>query len=269
MKRIYNLKREQEDKRDILLSAVEPDTAELPRNIDLRTACPAIFNQGELNSCTANVGVAAYMMLHNIDTELSRLYLYYKERSFEGTIDYDAGATMRSIGKALHKSGICTENLWPYVVENYDEKPSDHADTNASTHKITAYKKIFNYLGIKQYIAKNNLPVMIGMEVYQSFEYESVSNTGIVPLPGENETLLGGHAVLVVGYDDDFRKTTNGSDQSEKVDSITNNPNHNEDDTSGYFIVRNSWGKEWGDDGYFYLPYSFVSKYAFDFWVIE
>lgn len=270
MSHIYNLQRQKEDARDLKLAAAE--IAAIPDKVDLRDKCPPIFDQGNLGSCTANAGVAAYMMLKEISDEMSRLFLYYEERRLEGTTDTDAGANMRSIGKALNKVGVCMEPLWPYVEANYDDDPPEPADTDAAGRKVTAYRKLSNLESIKQYIASNGQPVMIGIEVYDSFEDNSAENTGIIPMPDpDKESLLGGHAVLIVGYDDNFGKTHKAggilSDLiSGIVDKLTGSAG---DEDNGYFIVRNSWGTDWGDDGYFYLPYAFVRKYAFDFWVIE
>ncbi len=264
MNHTYNLRRQKEDERDFKLAA--PEAAQIPRRVDLREKCPPVFNQGALGSCTANAGVAAYMMLRGMSSALSRLFLYYEERRLEGTTGEDTGAEMRSIGKTLCKTGVCTETLWPYVIEKYNEDPPVEADTDAAGRRITAYKKLPGVTAIRQYIAKTGQPVMIGFEVYSSFETDEVEKTGVVPLPDTGkEDLLGGHAVLVVGYDDDFGKRAKyGGFLSELLRTFTGQGN---DD--GYFIVRNSWGQGWGDSGYFYLPYTFVRKYAFDFWVIE
>jgi len=267
MKHIYNLQRQKEDERDFKLAAFTSD--ELPRKADLREKCPPVFDQGSLGSCTANAGVAAYMMLKGIrNGELSRLFLYFEERRMEGTTRQDAGAEMRSIGKALNKVGVCTEGLWPYMIENYDDDPPEEADADAACRKAAAYKKLSGITSIKQYIAKTGQPVMIGFEVYSSFETDEVGQTGIVPMPDTaKEELLGGHAVLVVGYDDDFGKARkSGGILTDLWNKLIGSGS---DDNDGYFIVRNSWGSGWGDGGYFYLPYAFVRKYAFDFWVLE
>ena len=89
----------------------------------------------------------------------------------------------------------------------------------------------------------SGLPVVFGFGVYESFESEEVAKTGIMPIPNKNEKLLGGHAVMAVGYDDEKE----------------------------HFIIRNSWGLEWGDRGYFYMPYTFIinQKMCSDFWCIE
>ncbi|MEG2182971.1 MAG: C1 family peptidase [Oscillospiraceae bacterium] len=246
--RIYNVNRQEDDVRDYKLR-LEPIALALPRKIDLRPECPPVFNQGELGSCTANAGVAARMMLGQIKFVLSRLYLYYRERELEGNVDEDAGATMRTICRALKKHGVPREILWPYIISNFAKKPKFWADLNAKKHKITAYRSfdcptcgdVIDQT--KRYLAVKKLPVLIGITVYESFESLKTTRTGKIELPiPQKEKELGGHALLIVGYDDQKR----------------------------HFIVRNSWGSKWGDKGYGYMPYEYVTqKFAYDFWIIE
>lgn len=215
---IYNVVRQKKDERDLKLGT--PTLEELPKYVDLRDKCPPIFDQGDIGSCSSNAGVAARMMLDGIQTELSRLYLYYKERELEDTIGEDSGAQMRDVCKALNKFGVCEEQYAPYIIQDFAKEPSKIADKNAKKYTISAYKSFSNdgiedTYQIKQYIAKNAQPVLIGMDVYESFESDIVTKIGLVPIPNRNaEKYLGGHAITIVGYDDD-----------KKV-----------------FIARNSWG---------------------------
>jgi C1A family cysteine protease len=244
MKREYNLKKQEQDERDYKLSAVidvHPNV-KIPSKVDIRTKCPPVFDQGSLGSCTANAGVAARLMLDNLNANLSRLDLYYNERLIENTINEDSGANMRDIGNAISKYGICEETYFPYDVTKFTNKPTDVANTNGLKYKIKSYYSVKTTDDIKNVLAVKQQPVLIGMAVYSSFESDAVAKTGIVPLPKKKEQILGGHAVLVVGYDN----------------------------VKKWFIVRNSWGSSWGDKGYFYLPYTYFTKgYAYDFWVLQ
>lgn len=247
MKHIYNLQPQAEDLRDFKLAAAE--AVKLPKKTDLRANCPPVFDQGMLGSCTANVGVAAYMMLKNFSNELSRLYLYYEERRLEGTTEKDVGATMRSIGKALNKTGVCLEPLWPYVAENYDDDPPENADSDAAGREIASYKMLDGVFAVKQYIASNNLPVMAGMKIYESFESAAVSQTGIAAVPDiTKERLLGGHAVLIVGYDDDFGKTHTQASFFKKVLNIFIRPSENE---NGYLLCATAGAQTGATKGTF------------------
>jgi C1A family cysteine protease len=242
MSHIYNLVRSEPDERDFKHEFGAAPVS-IPTLIDLRTYCPPVFDQGQLGSCTSNAGVGARMMVGNIKTLLSRLFLYYEERLIEGTVNQDSGAQMRDICKALNKYGVCEETLEPYDITKFANAPSNTAIANAVKYKINAYKSLLTLTDIRTYLAVNRKPVLMGMDVYDSFESASVAKTGIVPMPNINkEQLLGGHAVLIVGYAN----------------------------TKNLFIVRNSWGSNWGDKGYFYLPYNYITKkLAYDFWVIE
>lgn len=263
MERKYPLIRQTEDERDLQVTI--PITEELPDKIDLRENCPPVFDQGNIGSCTSQAGVGAYMMLKDTDILHSRLYLYFKERFLEDAIDEDNGATMRSIGKALHKFGVCTEKMHPYISSKFKNTPTEQADKEAENYKINAYKKLSNINQIKEYLVKKQQPVMIGMEIYSSFESRGVIQTGIVPMPKKDERFLGGHAVLIVGYDDNFGKNKVKKGFLNSLFRMFASPNNN----NGYFIVRNSWGEGFGDDGYFYLSYEFMKEHTFDYWVIE
>jgi Cysteine protease len=257
--RKYPLKRQPVDERDLKFSVSE--AAVLPEKVDLREHCPPVFDQGRLGSCTANAGVAAFMMLKSTDTEHSRLYQYYMERYIEGTTGEDAGAYMRDIGKSLRRYGVCTEPLWPYIEKKYTEDPPDSADNEAGNYKISAYRSVTGVSGIKYQLAAGT-PVMIGIEVYPSFE--TVTSDGVVPMPGKKETCLGGHAVLAVGYDDNYKTAKSGC-----LFSLFSAFFGTSSGNTGYLIVRNSWGADWGDGGYFYLPYSYLEKYGYDYWILE
>ena len=242
---IYNIKRQIEDERDkTLKAALGPELVaqELPKGADLRDKCPVVFNQGELGSCSANAGCANIMMLLNkTNIMLSRLYMYYKEREMEGTINEDSGAMMRDICKVACM-GVCEEKFMPYVIERFTQAPSLFATQNAAYYKAKSYHACKTLNDIKRALAINSAPVLMGMEIFSSFEGEEIAGNGIMKMPKKNEENLGGHAVLIVGYDDEKE----------------------------VFIVRNSWGPEWGDKGYFYMPYEFVKQgLAFDFWVLQ
>jgi C1A family cysteine protease len=239
MERIYNLKKDKEDLRDKIYSGEFRTTSELPKKIDLRSKMSSIVDQGELGSCTANAiasGLREYLLLQQSKwIALSRLYLYWHERALEGTINEDAGASIRDGIQVLAKNGVCPEKDDPYIISRFIEKPSQIAEKNAKKYTISQYSRILNLIGIKTALASGN-PVVIGIQVYSSFESDKVAKTGKVPVPNKTERLLGGHAVLVVGYDDDKQ----------------------------WAIVRNSWGTNWGDKGYFYLPYKFFTKSLVD-----
>ena len=248
----YRWKRDPIDTRDHMYQ-LAPLQA-IPPRIDLRTYCSPIEDQGNLGSCTGNA-IAGQIEL--IDRkggkplDVSRLFIYYEERVLEGSVRYDSGAYIRDGIKVTYNKGAPLESLWPYALNKFATKPPTTAYTDALKRKVTGYQKCANFAAVKNALAAGN-PVTIGFDVYESFEgawgniTHGQTGSGMMPMPNKNtEQLLGGHAVCIVGYDD----TLGG----------------------GRFIVRNSWGTSWGDNGYFYMPYGVIqdTSMSSDFWLIS
>jgi len=234
------------DARDYVYSAPEPVLSELPRSVDLRPQCPPVYDQGQLGSCTANAIGAAFefdqLKQQLPDFMPSRLFIYFNEREIEGTIDTDSGAMIRDGMKSVSKLGVCSEGTWGYDIARFTERPPENAYAEALDHQALVYRRVPNRLHQMQACLAQGYPFVFGFTVYDSFESPEVAKTGEVPLPPRGESALGGHAVLAVGYED--------SSQS--------------------FIVRNSWGENWGMDGYCTMPYGYLSDpdLARDFWAI-
>jgi len=234
------------DHRDKLYATIARPPKALPSKVDLHDGCSPVENQGQLGSCTANALVGNLEFLekkagHN-PTNLSRLFIYYNERAMEGTIGEDAGAMIRDGVKSLVKWGVCTEKLWPYKIVKFTKKPSLACYKQAGNHQVTSYHRIIGLQQMKQCLAEG-YPFVFGFTVYEGFESAQVAKTGQLNLPKPNEKELGGHAVLAVGYDD----------QAERI------------------LVRNSWGTDWGIQGYFTMPYDYISddNLADDFWTLR
>lgn len=247
MKRNYGWKRDIPDIRDVCYSP-RISTNNLPSRIDLRDEHFPIFNQGNLGSCTANaISTAHYFSQIKQKAQKafvpSRLFIYYNERAMEGTINSDAGAVIRNGFKCIAKLGVCSEDTWKYQEDKFSEKPIENAYTIALDHQVIKYMKVVQMTNQLKGCLAEGYPFVFGFTVYDSFESDDVAINGIMSLPEGNESCMGGHAVMCVGYDDE-----------KKV-----------------FIVQNSWGKEWGDKGYFYMPYSYITNpsLASDFWTIR
>jgi len=160
----------------------------------------------------------------------SRLFLYYIERQLEGTINSDSGATIYDGIKALKIYGVCPEQFWPYDIRKYKITPPAICYRRAKLHRVlAAYNVRQNLETMKGYLAAGN-PFVIGITVYEEFESDGAARTGDIPMPGQNSQLLGGHALIVVGYDDSTQR----------------------------FKFRNSWGTGWGNNGYGTLPYKYL-----------
>ena len=243
MKFKYGWKPDRPDHRDLLYQSIQP-TIPLPLKVDLTLQCSPVENQGSLGSCTANalVGNLEFLELKNQQPfiDMSRLFIYYNERLIEGTVKYDAGASLRDGIKSLAKAGCCSEKDWAYEISRFTRKPSLKCYLEARRHKITSYFSLNNQRELLTCLA-DGYPFVFGFSVYESFESERVAKTGIAPMPSPNEQNLGGHAVMAVGYDS----------------------------TKNVFIVRNSWGASWGMKGYFTLPFRYVNELANDFWTIR
>jgi C1A family cysteine protease len=240
-KRSYGYRPDLPDFRDHIAAVSHALAHKLPRQVDLRAGMPPVYDQGELGSCTGNALAAAVQHADPERGQPSRLFIYYAERVIEHTVAHDAGACIRDGIKALASVGVCAEAEWPYDVAKFKTKPAAKCYEDAQAGKIAAYHRITSLSTLKASLAAGH-PVVIGFTAYESFESEEVANTGVLELPAEGESVLGGHAVLVVGYDDD----------AERV------------------IVRNSWGAEWGQAGYFTMPYAYLTNpgLAADFWQI-
>lgn len=220
----------------------------LPPKVDLRPNLPPVMNQGELGSCVLHAATAAlrYCLIQGKkpDVFLSRLQPYYDVRALEGTIDEDAGCEIRDAIKCLFKYGAAHEERWPYDITKFQRKPDDAAYADALQFQALTYESInpISVTAVKSALA-NGFPVIGGWTLYESFESDKVSQTGVVPMPKKTEQVVGGHSMLIVGYGQ----------------------------KSGYFTVMNSWAPDWGDKGFAYLPERYVAggNLGDDYWVIR
>jgi C1A family cysteine protease len=246
--RRYGWVRDLPDHRDRPLQLRGPNTPPptLPPAVDLRPSCPPVYDQGELGSCTANA-IAAALEFDAARQKIeivtpSRLFIYYNERSIEGTIASDSGAQIRDGIKSVAQWGDCPETEWPYIVSQFSTQPPQSCYDDAAKHLALVYESVGQDLDDMRACLAAGFPFVFGFTVYASFESDYVARTGHVPMPQWFERSLGGHAVMAVGYDDE----------------------------SATFVVRNSWGPGWGDGGYFYFPYAYMtSNLASDFWTIR
>jgi C1A family cysteine protease len=234
------------DHRDYLLSAVLKVPAVLPPSVDLRPLCSRVEDQETLGSCTGNALAGALEFLERQDkisfVDFSRLFIYYNERIIEHTVNSDAGAMIRDGIKTLSKQGVCSEKNWPYVISKFNVRPGAGCYKEASRHKITSYHRIVSLDEMRACLAEG-FPFVFGFTVYEGFESQQVAKTGVLNMPKSGESVVGGHAVLAVGYNDAKKR----------------------------FIVRNSWGEDWGMKGYFTMPYQYVAdrNLSDDFWTIR
>jgi len=215
-----------------------------PKKVNLKKHCSKIEDQLDLGSCTSQAlaGNMEFLdkKIDGVYTDVSRLFIYYNERKIERCINIDSGAYIRDGIKSLKRWGVCDEKLLPYDISLFKEKPSPECYKQALNRRISVYERIRGVSGMIACLAEG-FPVVFGIAIYESFETEEVKRTGIVPMPAKYEAMMGGHCMLAIGYDTKERR----------------------------FIVRNSWGIKFGDDGYCYIPFSYVEKFGSDLWTVK
>jgi len=222
-------------------------TPHVDKIVDHRHLCPTIWDQGNLGSCTAHA-IAGILSFNRIQQKIedfvpSRLFIYYNERKYEGTIGEDAGAELRDGIKAVAIDGYPHENLWPYNPTYFAFTPPPAAYADAKKYKALNYYRLDNrMLNVLRTCLDSEECFVFGAAVYNTF-YKADKNGGYVPLPTAIDHMEGGHAIMCVGYND-FKKV---------------------------FIIRNSWGTGVGDKGYYYMPYNYLtnSNLCDDFWCVK
>lgn len=235
------------DQRDFSYRVPRRTAQALPSAVDLRPELPSVYDQGQLGSCTANAigGAFEFELIKQKEPDFvpSRLFIYYNERVIERSVAEDSGAQLRDGMKTLANQGVCPETMWPYVLSQFATKPPVECYAEAKKHLGIKYMRVEQDVAQMRGCVAAGYPFIFGFTVYESFESAAVTRTGTVPMPQGDERTLGGHAMCVVGYD---------------------NPKK-------LFLVRNSWGSEWGKKGYGTMPYAYFTNtdLSADFWTLR
>ena len=224
------------------------DGGSLPEMVDLRPMCPPVYDQGVLESCSGNA-IAALMEFDQMRLGAeeiyvaSRLFIYYNERVLEGTVKKDAGACIRTGIKTVVKLGAPHEPVWPYDPAKVFTQPPASAYLAARLDKVKSYARVGQTLPMMQACLAEGYPFLFWFGCYAGLDLPGTVATGDIPMPGPGETRDGAHFMVVVGYDNATRR----------------------------FLIRNSWGTEWGDKGYGTVGYEHMlsPEMACDFWTVR
>lgn len=259
--RRYWLERDTPDPRDHNFAfrlTTEHDKRKLPARVDLRDKCLPAFNQGNAGTCTAHAIAGAYAYLHRVRKARhfrpSPRFVFYNEMAMTGQLGQKCVVRLRDALKAVAEMGVCPESHCRYKDSDrlLHTKPQKHAFEAARKRRVVSYHRILieehshkDFLRHLKHCLADGYPFVFGFLTYESFDKRRGKwKDGIMPIPQrKKEKLQGGHAVMGVGYDD----------------------------SKNAFVIRNSWGPEWGKDGYFLMPYELISNpiMAFDFWTIR
>ncbi|MEJ1933460.1 C1 family peptidase, partial [Nostoc sp. NIES-2111] len=225
----------------------------LPTVIDLSFWCSPVRDQGSLNSCTAFAAIALLEYFENRNfgqtIDASPLFLYKAARK-KMNVEGDVGASIRETMKVLALFGVPPEESWPYEEDRFDKEPDPYCYAYAQNYKSLKYF-LLDYAGITtesllfqvKAVLAAGFPCIFGLTLYTSVYEKTNYEKGYIPYPDANkDKVVGGHTAVVVGYDDfKFIRCANRKNYSR-----------------GAFLVRNSWGTEWGVNGYGWLPYDYV-----------
>lgn len=209
----------------------ESVVSSLPVSVDLRPTMPPVYDQGQTSSCTANAISGAMQFVAKTNITPSRMFIYYNERVPLGETSSDSGASLDIGVQTTKQYGACPETEWDFETAHITEKPDTTCYQNALKFTLESFEIVNSVEQIKHSLSLG-FPVAAGMIVYESFESEQTAQTGQLTIPLPTEQCLGGHAVVIVGYND----------------------------LTQQFIVRNSWGEDWGMKGYFQMPYAYAQN---------
>ena len=219
-----------------------------PPAISLRPQMPAVYDQGQLGSCTAN-SIGAILEFNELKqdeagaTTPSRLFIDYNERLMEGTVKQDGGAQIRDGIKSVAQVGAPPEPLWPYIVAKFAVKPRRSRTRRRRSTRPSATDaccRTRRRFRTSSHRASRSRRVY-GLRVVRDRRRR-----------GRNRSDAGANGAGT-------RRTCGRRDRYKTIKG------------SCISKCRNSWGPTWADQGYFWMPAGYLTSasLASDFWVIE
>lgn len=244
----FGWKRDTPDDRDHRYSPPTQVAENLPPSVDLRRHFRPVYNQFQLDCCTGNA-IAAAIEFDELRQGFkdvarpSRMFIWYNERKMEGLQLQDTGGQIRNGIKSVARQGVCPESIWEYRVKKYMIEPPRSCYARARRYRALSYERMMHNLDHLRSCLASGYPFVFGFKVYESFQGSRVQRTGILDMPRPGEKSVGLHAVVAAGYDNARRR----------------------------FLVRNSWGKKWGRQGYYTMPFEYLldPQLSHDFWTIR
>jgi hypothetical protein len=242
-------KPDKEDIRDKLYAAVHAAPVTIPASVDLRSKLPPCFDQGQTSSCGANAGSGLMCFFNPSIPAFSRLQIYYGVRVVEGDVSQDGGVETRDVLGELQVTGAAPEALWPFNTQQMFVQPPQDVYKAAEQYTVSSYSRLVSEDDYLNCLAAG-FPFILGFTVFESLDSDSVAKTGVLPLPYSGENQLGGHDVLVVGYDTNFLNNPDFLKSGLNPSQVSNRA----------LLIRNSWGTDWGvKSGHFWMPLEFAA----------
>lgn len=247
----FGIQKQEPDPRDKPVSFSVPAVPDTVTQSDLSPFESPVEYQGEVGSCFAQTVVGdleIFLVRRREFVDLSRRFNFYTTHMMSGTLGKDVGATLRNTVKSLAKYGVPLESSWPYDVANIWDKPPQSVWDEALTRRIDEYQSANDgdVMQARGLLAMGHA-IIAGFDIYPEFLQYKVETSGMVPDVSLDAPGSMGHAMLIVGFDDN------------KV-SLNNE--------MGMFKLRNSWGKTWGDRGHCWISYRYFHDHSWDSWII-
>ena len=225
----------QEEAEIIDLKEVYQPISYLSSSVDLRKYFTPVKDQGKIGACSAFALVSIFEFIlkknRQSDINLSEQFVYYNSRKSKGMSHSDSGSSITEILNSMKQQGVCLEHLFPYNPDNLVQEPPVEAYDDAQTRKIICAKNVKHNLHDIKSAVYEGYPVAITIKIFDSFQPWK----GFIRIPSEQEIQngkFGYHTMVICGYNDEAR----------------------------FFVVRNSWGSNFGEKGYCYIPYAYFEN---------